>query len=187
MSDYAVPEEIRALRPQGTVVKNICGHYYVYEHSRVKDEKGRWHTKSSPIIGTIKPGSGFIPKKDHAMDTEVICFDYGQYAAVISDSQKVLVFLEKHFYTEDAIRIYACALIRFIEGFCHLKGMKKIYDRSWLSLRWPFLKMGEKSLSSFYEKLWYRQSGILTFEQDLCGNGSGKFAIDGQVIGSGSW
>ena len=187
MSDYAVPEEIRALRPEGTVVKNISGHYYVYERSRVKDEKGKWHTKSGAVIGTIKPGAGFIPRESHAEDTAVTAVDYGQYAAVISNSQEVLSLLEKHFNKEDAIRIYACAIIHFVEGFCHMKGMKKIYDQSWLSLRWPFLKMGDRSLSSFYETLGYRQTGVLSFEQDLCDNGSGKLAIDGHVIGSGSW
>ena len=187
MPGYAVPEEIRALRPQGTVVKSISGNYYVYERSRVKDEKGRWHTKSGALIGMIKPGAGFIPREGHTADTKVTCVDYGQYAVVITNSQEVLSLLEKHFNKEDAIRIYACALIHFIEGFCHLKGMKKIYEQSWLSLRWPFLKMGDRSLSSFYETLGYRQSGVLSFEQDLCDNGSGKLAIDGHVIGSGSW
>lgn len=187
MADYTVPVEIRALRPEGTVVKNISGHYYVYERSRVKDEKGRWHTKSGAVIGTIKPGAGFIPREGRATDTDVTCVDYGQYATVIANSQEVLALLDKHFNKEDAIRIYACAIIHFVEGFCHMKGMKKIYDQSWLSLRWPFLKMGDRSLSSFYEVLGYRQTGVLSFEQALCDSGSGKLAIDGHVIGSCSW
>ena len=91
------------------------------------------------------------------------CVDYGQYATVIANSQEVLALLDKHFNKEDAIRIYACAIIHFVEGFCHMKGMKKIYDQSWLSLRWPFLKMGDRSLSSFYEVLGYRQTGVLCF------------------------
>ena len=175
------------MRPEGTVVKNISGHYYVYERSRMKDEKGRWHTKSGAFIGSIKPGAGFVPREGRAADTDVTCVDYGQYASVIANSQEVLALLEKHFNKEDAIRIYACALIHFIEGFCHLKGMKKIYDQSWISLRWPFLKMGDRSLSSFYETLGCRQTGVLEFEQDLCDSGSGRLAIDGHVIGSGSW
>lgn len=65
--------------------------------------------------------------------------------------------------------------------------MKKIYDQSWLSLRWPTLKMGEKSLSAFYENLGFRQEGVLSFEQDLCDNRSGILAIDGHVIGTGPW
>ena len=168
-------------------MKNISGHYYVYERSRMKDEKGRWHTKSGAVIGTIKPGAGFIPREGRATDTDVTCVDYGQYATVIANSQEVLALLDKHFNKEDAIRIYACAIIHFVEGFCHMKGMKKIYDQSWLSLRWPFLKMGDRSLSSFYEVLGYRQTGVLSFEQALCDSGSGKLAIDGHVIGSCSW
>ena len=81
--------------------------------------------------------------------------DCGQYAAVISNSSEILDLLEKHFSKEDAIRIYACAIIHLAEGFCHMKG-KKIYNQSWLSFRCPFLKMGSESLSSFYEILGYR-------------------------------
>jgi hypothetical protein len=28
---YSVPEKIRKLKPKGSMVKNIKGHYYVYE------------------------------------------------------------------------------------------------------------------------------------------------------------
>ena len=33
MGNYAVPEEIRKMRPAGTTVKNIKGHFYVYEYT----------------------------------------------------------------------------------------------------------------------------------------------------------
>ncbi len=179
MASYTVPEEIRALRPEGTVVKNISGHYYVYERSRTKGDDGKWHTKSGPLIGSIKLGIGYVPRQGHE--------DYGQYAAVIDNTGEVLALLEGHFNKEDAVRIYACALIHFIEGFCHLKGMKKVYDQSWLSLRWPTLKTGDRSISSFYEDLGCREEMVLSLEQDLCDSGSGKLAIDGHVIGTGSW
>lgn len=187
MAVYTVPEDIRALRPEGTVVKNISGHYYVYERSREKGEDGKWRTRSGALVGSIKPGLGFVPREGHEYDNGVTAVDYGQYAAVIDNSKEVLSLLESHFNKEDAARIYACALIHFIEGFCHLKGMKKVYDQSWLSLRWPTLKMGDRSLSSFYEDLGCREDNVLSFEQGLCDNGSGKLAIDGHVIGSGSW
>lgn len=32
MGNYSVPEDIRKMRPAGTTVKNIKGHYYVYEY-----------------------------------------------------------------------------------------------------------------------------------------------------------
>ena len=45
MGKYSVPESIRLLKPKGTMVKNISGHYYVYEYSNFTDENGKRHTK----------------------------------------------------------------------------------------------------------------------------------------------
>ena len=117
MGDYSVPEDIRALRPEGTVVKNIGGHYYVYERSRVKGDDGKWHTKSGSVIGSIKPGLGFVQSVSHVEDGAVTAVDYGQYAVVMENSTEILALLEKHFNKEDVARIYAYALIHFIEGF----------------------------------------------------------------------
>ena len=41
MGGYAVPAEIRAMKPKGTMVKNISGHYYVYEFSSYREENGK--------------------------------------------------------------------------------------------------------------------------------------------------
>ena len=41
MSSYSVPENIRAMKPKGTMVKSIHGKYYVYEYFHVK-ENDKW-------------------------------------------------------------------------------------------------------------------------------------------------
>ena len=112
-----------------------------------------------------------------------------QFAAVSFNSSEVIALLEKHFTKKNAIRIYTCAIIHFVDAFCHRNVMKKIYEQRWLSLRRPYLKIGggDRSLSSFYETLCYRQTGVLSFEQALCDNGFGKLVIYGHVIGTGSW
>ena len=46
MGDYSVPAEIRALKPKGTMVKNINGYYYVYQFSSYRDENGKRKTKT---------------------------------------------------------------------------------------------------------------------------------------------
>ena len=61
---YAVPENIRKMKPRGTMVKKIKGHYYVYRMQHIKDEKtGKWKIKSLGIIGKIVEGRGFIQPK----------------------------------------------------------------------------------------------------------------------------
>ncbi len=59
MGKYSVPESIRRQKPKGTMVKNISGHYYVYEYSNYTDSSGRRRTKMGKAIGAIKEGLGF--------------------------------------------------------------------------------------------------------------------------------
>lgn len=73
---YAVPENIRKMKPRGTMVKKIKGHYYVYRMQHIKDEKtGKWKIKSLGIIGKIVEGRGFIQNTD---DEPTVC-EYGTY------------------------------------------------------------------------------------------------------------
>ena len=187
MGSYAVPKEIREMKPAGTTVKIVGGHYYVYECRCLKGEDGKWHTKMGRVIGSIKEGIGFIPNESNMMDDEISTLEYGQYAIVIENSRKALELLKEHFSAEDATTIYTCAMIHFINGFTYMKDLKTIFDMSWMSHLWPELKMGYAHLGKLYEALGNRQTRVLAFEQDLIDNGSGKLAIDGHVIGSGSW
>ena len=55
MGNYTVPEEIRKMRPAGTTVKNIKGHFYVYEYTptsvKIKAEDGtvNWKSKTKDV------------------------------------------------------------------------------------------------------------------------------------------
>ena len=53
MGNYAVPDEIRSMKPSGTIVKRIRGGYYVYSHSQHKDpETGKWKVEEQkpPVL-----------------------------------------------------------------------------------------------------------------------------------------
>jgi hypothetical protein len=39
MGTYSDPEEIRAMKPKGTIVQKIKNQYYVYTHSQSKDRR----------------------------------------------------------------------------------------------------------------------------------------------------
>lgn len=186
MGKYSVPEEIRKLKPKGTMVKNISGHYYVYEFSNYTDENGKRKTKMGKSIGVIKPQIGFVPNKTHISSSEITTLEFGNYAAVVANSQKCLELLKQHFNPEDAVTIYTVALIHFINNFTHIKDVKKYYDMSYLSLLYPGLKLGSSSLSKLYENLGRRQTNVLAFEQSLVDNSSHCLAVDGHVIGSQS-
>ena len=186
MGNYSVPESIRQMKPKGTMVKNISGHYYVYEYSNYTDDNGKRHTKMGKAIGSIKDGIGFIPNSTFACDTEISSLDFGEYAITIANSAKTLALLKECFNPQDAATIYTVALIHFIQGFTYLRDIKSYYDMSILSLNYPTLKLGYDSLSKMYDTLGRRQTNVIKLEEKLVEECSHQIAIDGHVIGSGS-
>lgn len=113
MGKYSVPEEIRKMRPTGTMVKNIKGHYYVYEYSStsVKTEKPDgtyyWKTKSStgPCIGQITYEDGFIRNGTQMANTEITVFEFGRYFLIKEYATNTMALLKESFDQRDANQI----------------------------------------------------------------------------------
>jgi hypothetical protein len=139
---YAVPQEIRAMKPRGTMVKKIPGGYYVYEYKSVRDEDGRRRTRMGRCIGKIDPALGFVPNSNALADEEVTCLDFGEWAVAEANSRGVWDLLLEHFNPSDAERIYVAALVHFVEGFTYMRDLARFHDMSVLSLRHPGLRMG---------------------------------------------
>ena len=182
MGKYSVPESIRQMKPKGTMVKNISGHYYVYEYRSVTGADGKRHTEMGKAIGAIREGIGFIPNDSFACDTEITSLDFGEYAITLANSTRTLALLRECFNPEDAARIYTVGVIHFIQGFTYLKDIRNYHDMSILSLRFPGLKMGYESLTKLYDTLGRRQSNVLKLEQRLVEKSSHQAAVDGHVI-----
>lgn len=183
---YAVPEEIRAMKPKGTMVKRIPGGYYVYEYKTVRDEDGKRRTKMGRCIGKIDPALGFVPNSNALAEEEVTCLDFGEWAVAEANSRGTWELLLEHFNPADAERIYVAALIHFVQGFTYMRDLARFVEMSVLSLRHPGLRMGYDAMSGLYEDLGRRQGPVLAFEQALVDRSSGLVAIDGHVVGSGS-
>lgn len=182
--NYSVPEEIRALKPKGTEVKKIHGNYYVYKHYNVKGADGIWHKKSGPCIGAIKPGIGFIPNDTKNQKEETTTLEYGQYAVAFSNSQGTLSDLKEIFNSQDAYQIYIYALILAVNGSTPMKNIKKYFIQSWLSIRFPSLKLGEAALGTLLDTLGRQQGNVNQFQEKQLMNCSSKLAVDGHVIRS---
>ena len=184
MGSYAVPESIRKMKPAGTMVKTISGHYYVYEYKTVIDETGKRKTVMGKCIGSIQPDKGFLPNDNFARVVEMTSLEFGQYAIVLANTQKTLQLLQEFFHPVDALRIYCTAVIHFIHGFTYLTEVSRYYEMSYLSLKYPGLKLGYKALSSLYDDLGRRQTQVLAMEAALVNRSSHQMAIDGHVIGN---
>ena len=70
MAETRIPEEIKQYRPGPcTEIKLISGHYYVYMYQSMRLPSGRWGKKTGKSIGTIVPGTGFIPNRNYQLYT----------------------------------------------------------------------------------------------------------------------
>lgn len=182
MGKYSVPEEIRAMKPRGTCVKNIKGHYYVYEQKNIQDEYGNWHRKSGACIGKIEYGLGFVSNEVKYYDDRITTLEYGQYAITLANTQQVLDRLLRFFEKEDAYRIYILSVVHFVNTFQHRKSVNDYVEQSFLSILYPSLKFGDESVSRLVDTLGRRQERVQGFEQSLVDQSSGKMAVDGHVI-----
>lgn len=191
---YAVPQEIRAMRPAGTVVKRQGNHYYVYlvksTSVKVQDEDGKWRwksvTKSGPCIGKIVPGEGYVPNGERTYDGEVTTFRYGAYELVTTRSEKVLDALKGTFDARDAARIYCLACQFVVLRMQRTRDVSRRHKASVLALLYPNVKLGKSALSRLYEDLGERAGLQTRFQQALVDASSGRVAVDGHVIACSS-
>lgn len=185
MGDYSVPEHIRAMEPKGTMVKAISGNYYVYEHrSATKDGKRR--TEMGRCIGSVKEGVGFVANGNRAADSEVTSLEYGQYALILSASRGVHGMLARHFNAQDAAAVYAMAVVNCANGAVPMKSCGRHLSMSALSVRFPSLRLGPDAVSTLVDALGRRQTGVLSFEEELCASCGREVAVGGHAIPSHS-
>lgn len=190
MGNYSVPEEIRKMRPAGTTVKNIKGHYYVYEYTptsiKVESPDGsvRWKSKTTtgPCIGQITAESGFVSNGGKLSETEATVLDFGCYLLIRECSVETLAMLKEHFNAKEADQIFTVASIFVAEKFQHMKRIAGIRSDSVLSKWYPGVQVGRDALSTLYSNLGRHGSIPERFQQGLIDSSSKKVAIDGHVI-----
>lgn len=137
MSASKIPEEIKLQRPGPcTEIKLINGHYYVYMYQSVRLPSGRWGKKTGKSIGTIVPGTGFIPNRNYHLykgtesPDEITVLEYGQYALIEEVAKDIYSTLKKHFPADRASQIFAYASILFANGFVHIDQVQSYYEQS---------------------------------------------------------
>lgn len=193
MSASKIPEEIKLQRPGPcTEIKLINGHYYVYMYQSVRLPSGRWGKKTGKSIGTIVPGTGFIPNRNYHLykgtesQDEITVLEYGQYALIEEVAKDIYSTLKKHFPDDRASQIFVYASILFANGFVHIDQVQSYYEQSWLSQeykRLPF-KMGKTALGTLLDDLGRRTTRVTNYENAAIRESSSAIAIDGHAIRS---
>ena len=185
MGKYSVPQNIRDLKPKGTMVKLIHNKYYVYEQKHIKID-GKWKIKMGNLIGSIDPRIGFIPNNTNFHNEEITSVDFGEYCLAYNLTKDVLDKLIEVFNVKDAYTIYLLALIHFVNGFTYIKNIDPLFNQSYLSVKFSNLHFKEKSVSNLYDDLGRKQEKVNMFEDLLINESSKQLAFDGHSIKSGS-
>lgn len=193
MAESRIPEEIKQYRPGPcTEIKLISGHYYVYMYQSLRLPSGKWGKKTGKSIGTIIPGTGFIPNRNYHLFTgeesqdEITVLEYGQYALIKTVAESVLSSLKKSFPEDRACQIFVYACLLYANGFVHLDQIHHYYEQSWLSQEYksiPF-KMGKTALGTLLDDLGRRTTRVVDYENAAVIDSSSAIAIDGHAIRS---
>ncbi len=186
---YAVPPEIRALKPKDVpcLVKKIDGNYYVYEHLRVDDPKrpGKKKNATGKYLGKIADGEfiSYEQESTSITDEDPDNLDYGPYGIALVCSQELLPKIKKAFKnTKDATTIYVIAIIYFVNHYVPARDLREIYMQSILCKKFTTVNLSENTVGDFIKALGNHSKKRLKFEQLLIDEGSGKYNIDGHVI-----
>ncbi len=190
MGKYSVPEEIRKMRPQGTMVKNVKGHYYVYEYSstsikvEMPDGTFQWKTqsKTGACIGQITLSEGFVRNGTKMSDTEITVYEFGGYFLIREFAVTTYNLLIEKFDQREANQIFDVASIFVVEKFQYMKRISSVHSESVLSKWHPNVRLGKDALNTLYGNLGKYGTKPNEFQQNLIDNSSKKVAIDGHVI-----
>lgn len=194
MGKYSVPENIRSMKPKGTMVKNIGNRFYVYRYSCRQEifenedgtKRRKTVTKIGKCIGRIEEGKGFLPNKNYVDLNKITVKNFGDYEFAYQKTQNIFSLLNECFSHDMAQKIYIIALIFSINKFTYMTQIKNEYELSSLSNHFDNIKLGYKSVHSLYQYLGSHGLGVQKFEQTMIRKSSKEIAVDGHVISCSS-
>lgn len=180
MNGYSVPEQIRSMKPKGTAVKAIGGHYYVYMQKHVKDTStGKWKIKTGRMIGKIDPSLGFVTNEEPT--DEITIVEYGQYHLAFEVGRPVLSRLEEFFGAERAHQVYLMAVMDYVNGYTATRDLNDTFLQSCLSVSFPSLSFSEDRVRGILADLGRRTGKPDAFTQSLI-DSSREIAVDGHAV-----
>ena len=182
----SIPEKIRAMKPinYGAVeLRNIAGHYYVYEISSKWDpEKKKAKKVTGKLIGKITEQDGFIPNAYGArkvLPLYPIVKNYGAYEILQQLSDGISQRLKEAF--PDIYReIDVIAMLQLVTG-CKGKRIKREFEASYLNDLHPDLSCSDFTVRGLIGKLGLRQGEMESFMKSYVKPGS-KMLFDGTSI-----
>lgn len=143
-----VPEEIRSVpRPPNTIV-------YAFGRDPVKynvkqrlwvEVDGRKVQRDGPTVGAIIDGK-FSPTKQRISYSEADFRSWARSQLVVNLTRDILDDLLAVYCREDAMKTYAMAILRTIEGDLKDYEMKDTYDSDYLSVLYPGIPLSKDTV-----------------------------------------
>ena len=159
------PEWVKTFeRPAGTEIKNINGHWYLYERFCVYDRKRhKKHKKSGKLLGTITPDGLRPPKRELQIikHNSIENLEYGTAAFLFQSGQKMIEKL-KLFFPEQWKEIFAFAVLKCQEQAA-FKQMEYLYTTSYLSVLLGDLPLLPSQISIFLKQLGQQRDRISSY------------------------
>lgn len=147
-------------KPVNTEIKQIRGHWYLYERRNEYDPAiKRSRKKSGKCLGKITE-SGFVPSKAEQKRDAILndVVEIGAVSYFYQNSEEMRLLLQKHF-PDFWERIYTTVLIRTIYD-TRFRRLQLHYEDSILSHMYPNLSFSAPSVTEFLNRLG-RQRGAM--------------------------
>ena len=182
------PEFIKNFeRPKNTEIKNINGHWYLYERSSKYDPKTKkMHKVSGKMLGTIT-ADGFKPKKEKLEKStleNVEVLELGASGYLWINNQKIVENL-KEIFPDLWDKLFVISALRIING-PRFKRLEEAYETSALSKIIPNINLNKNEITAILRDLGKRRDKIKDFMYKSKDDLSSYMIFDGHRIISDS-
>ena len=176
----AYPEWVEKQKRPGTNITCSKGKYYLYACKSVYDkEKKRSRKITGEYLGRITEGGLIPPKEKQAATVKYTVKEYGASAVTLRLASDIYERL-KSVFPKEADELMTLAILRLIER-CPFKRVNILYEKSFLSERFPGLPLSSASLSGFLRTIGSKREMIARFIDQMI-DGSEHILFDGTNI-----
>lgn len=170
-------------RPEGTEIKHVNGHWYLYKRLSVYDPKTKKkRKKTGSYLGAITQ-DGLKPpavKVNTEAFREIQCVEYGASTYLYQNNQEMLEKL-KAFFPGSWRKLFTLAAVKCI-GEPSLKRLPEAFETSWLSVLFDGLRLTSSDLTEDLRELGRNRGAISQYMRNDLTGFTGFILIDGHRL-----
>ena len=176
----AYPEWVEKQKRPGTNITVSKGKYYLYACKSVYDkEKKRSRKVTGAYLGRITEEGLIPPKAKQTAEGKYTVKEYGASSVMLEMASDIHEKL-KSVFTKEADELMVLAMLRLMER-CPFKRAAMLYEKSYLSEKFPGLPLSSSSISGFLRAVGSQRGKIARFMNQTV-DGSEHILFDGTNI-----